>query len=192
MHWAFLRRNRGRVAIQFDCPHKRCNLSIEQFPIFAAVIQVCGNTTSKFDKQYKLGQVFHIALWRCNRIAGLKRRIAHFRVDIIYVSLHLLHSSTSPLLYIKLGYYSTTPPPTGQFWRSYGNSSLSNIAYMSGLRSLFQADGAANCDELVRRRNEDRILQTIGRCHQPSKATPIIIACLFFETLKVIHGFITI
>ena len=82
MHWAFLRRNRGRVAIQFDCPHKRCNLSIEQFPIFAALIQVCGNTTSKFDKQYKLGQVFHIALWCCNRIAGLKHRIARFRVDM--------------------------------------------------------------------------------------------------------------
>ena len=65
---------------------------------------------------------------------------------------------------------------------------MSNIAYMSGLRSLFQADGAANCDELVRRRNEDRILQTIGGCHQPSKATPIIIACLFFyDTLIVIH-----
>ena len=100
------------MAIQFEGPRKRCNLSIEQFPIFAALIQVCGNTTSKFDKQYKLAQVFHIVLWCCNRIAGLKHRIARFRVDIIYVSLHLLHSSTSPLLHIKLGYYSTTHPPS--------------------------------------------------------------------------------
>ena len=74
----------GRVVIQFEVlkAGECCYLSIEQFPIFVALIQVCGNTTSKFDKQYKLGQVFHIALWCCNRIAGLKHRIAHFRVDM--------------------------------------------------------------------------------------------------------------